>query len=271
MKIEFDKVKTLAMKTDLFFHQLEASMDYIKDYILVKTKTRPEYFWGNYLITTKKIDSTETLQNILATYSEFFKSHNDFKTIAFDISDGDIGDETILSEQGFTIERNKLLSTSEVNPPPKFNEKFEFKQISITSEIEQLIEVHVSEDWYLPKEQEIPFLNDKFKSLNELEKRGIGKRFGAYIDGKLVADLGIYSEGTLGRFNDVATHKEYQRRGLCGSLVYKASQYAFEKMGIDLLTMQADENYHAAKIYESVGFKEIETIRSAQWIGDKFK
>jgi hypothetical protein len=36
-------------------------------------------------------------------------------------------------------------------------------------------------------------------------------------------------------------------------------------MGIEKLVMVADENYHAARIYESVGFKPVEKIYGVCW------
>lgn len=36
-------------------------------------------------------------------------------------------------------------------------------------------------------------------------------------------------------------------------------------MGVDTLVMIADEHYHAARIYESVGFKPVEKIRGLTW------
>jgi predicted GNAT family acetyltransferase len=80
-----------------------------------------------------------------------------------------------------------------------------------------------------------------------------------------VADLGIYREGALGRFQSVETHPDFQRRGICGTLVYESARYALKKMGLTELVMVADENYHAAKIYESVGFVPGAKEYSAFW------
>jgi hypothetical protein len=48
-------------------------------------------------------------------------------------------------------------------------------------------------------------------------------------------------------------------------LVYQAAQFAFRQMQLKNLVMVADENYHAAKIYESVGFAPTTKEYAANW------
>ena len=57
MNIVFNKDTTLTMKTDLIPLQFESSMSQVGSHIIVKTKSRPDYFWGNYLITRSKIEN----------------------------------------------------------------------------------------------------------------------------------------------------------------------------------------------------------------------
>jgi predicted GNAT family acetyltransferase len=98
-----------------------------------------------------------------------------------------------------------------------------------------------------------------------MSEAGLGKRFGAFLEGKLVADLGIYTSNGIGRFNEVATHRNFRRQGLCGTLVYQAALAAFESMHVQILVMEADEDYHAAAIYESVGFKPSQRMVAFEW------
>jgi hypothetical protein len=40
---------------------------------------------------------------------------------------------------------------------------------------------------------------------------------------------------------------------------------AFEEFGVDHLVMEADIDYHAARIYESIGFKRNELNHALSW------
>lgn len=98
-----------------------------------------------------------------------------------------------------------------------------------------------------------------------MTRAGLGLWFGAFLENRLVADLGVFTAGRIGRFQQVGTHPDYRRRGICGALVYQASRYAFDQMKLETLVMVADENYHAAKIYESVGFQAKEHQVGVDW------
>jgi predicted GNAT family acetyltransferase len=77
--------------------------------------------------------------------------------------------------------------------------------------------------------------------------------------------LGIFFEENVARYQTVGTHPNYRRRGICGSLVYQTALHTLEKYGVDTLVMLADPDYHAARIYESVGFQPEEMQYGVQW------
>jgi predicted GNAT family acetyltransferase len=56
----------------------------------------------------------------------------------------------------------------------------------------------------------------------------------------------------------VETHPEFRRRGICGTLVYESARHALGSLGAERLVMVADAHYHAARIYESLGFRPTE-------------
>ena len=79
----------------------------------------------------------------------------------------------------------------------------------------------------------------------------------------MVADLGLFRDGDVARFQDVATDPSFRRRGICGRLVYEVARESLASGQVKTLVMAADENYHAARIYESVGFKPQERTATA--------
>lgn len=66
-------------------------------------------------------------------------------------------------------------------------------------------------------------------------------------------------------FPQVGTHPTYRRQGICSALIYQAGLYALERMKLETLVMVADENYHAVKIYESIGFEPEEHQVGLDW------
>ena len=91
----------------------------------------------------------------------------------------------------------------------------------------------------------------------KLTESGAGAWWGGFVDGRLVASLGIFaaSEG-LAQFQAVKTHTEFRNQGLAGALVVAASRYAAAKLGARQLVMAADPSYSAIRVYRAVGFTE---------------
>jgi predicted GNAT family acetyltransferase len=101
---------------------------------------------------------------------------------------------------------------------------------------------------------------------------GRGHWYGAFVGERLVADLGIFHgegrDSELGRYQNVGTHPDWRRQGICGTLVHAAGQIALRDHGLGTLVMEADASHHAAAIYESVGFRSTEQTRSLTWWTD---
>jgi len=109
------------------------------------------------------------------------------------------------------------------------------------------------------------FKRQQMARYRAMVRAGWGQWFGAFLDNRLVADLGLFCREGIGRFQTVGTHPDYRRRGICGTLVYQAACYGFEHLDAQTLVMIADEAYHAAKIYESVGFTPSEHLVALDW------
>lgn len=105
----------------------------------------------------------------------------------------------------------------------------------------------------------------KMERYRAMARKGLGAWFGAFLGGQLVGDLGMFVEGDIGRFQSVGTYPDFRRRGVCGTLVFHAAVHALEKMQVQTLVMVADLHYHAARIYESVGFAAAERQTGLTW------
>jgi predicted GNAT family acetyltransferase len=93
-----------------------------------------------------------------------------------------------------------------------------------------------------------------------LTEAGHGGWFGAFVDGRLVSQLGLFCASPgLARFQSVETDPALRRQGLAGSLLHYASRYGLDELGAKTLVMVADPNYFAIDLYRAVGFVATET------------
>ena len=59
----------------------------------------------------------------------------------------------------------------------------------------------------------------------QMQRAGLGGWFGAFLGNRVVADLGLFCIGGVGRFQTVETVPEFRRQGICGTLVYQAARW----------------------------------------------
>lgn len=253
------ELKSLALKTDLIFVKQDGEILDRGKYLVVRTTSNPNFFWGN-LIIFDNAPKTDALGDWVKIFDkELTDSRIYHKTFAWDSEE--IGDIKPFEEAGYKFEKSVVLTATknQIIAPIKQNlhiRIFPIKEsgwrevISIQSEINP---------------QYASFYAKQALTYQKMVKDGLGEWFGAYLGDVLVGSLGIFKENKIGRYQIVSTHPNYQRQGICGTLVYKTAQHAFSHMGIEKLVMVADENYHAARIYESVGFRPTEKMYGVCW------
>jgi ribosomal protein S18 acetylase RimI-like enzyme len=253
------KIKSLAFKTDLFFHRFSGIVQDLGDYLVVKTPENPNYFWGN-LIYFSKPPAANSLIIWKQIYCDHFEAMNtEHITFGWDSSEGDEGEIAPFLVDGFKLEKSLVMRAQNIYAPIKIFNELIVRPIESDLEWDMVIENQVLSraDTFLERPFR-QFTIRKISSYRAMIERNKGQWFGAFIDGRLVGDLGIFVENGLGRLQVVGTNPDYRRQGVCSTLVYKSCLYAIEKMAVTEFIIVADPEYFAFKIYESIGFIESE-------------
>ncbi|MCX6118955.1 MAG: GNAT family N-acetyltransferase [Proteobacteria bacterium] len=259
------KIDSLGIKTDLIFAYFSGIVTERDDYWVVKTPSNPGYHWGNFLIF-KNPPQHGDCDRWPQIFRQEFSDIEGINHVAF-TWDAPVPGQCIDSfeARGFELETNKILTATMVQKPMKFNLEVEVKTIQSNDEWESVIlEQLTMNDNYEPAGFET-FKRAQAANYRKMSEAGLGNWFGAYLDGRLVADLGVFYKDDIARFQNVVTHPDFRRRGICGRLVFEAASYALVRFGVKNLVMVADEDYHAAAIYESVGFESFQTQYSLAW------
>ena len=111
------------------------------------------------------------------------------------------------------------------------------------------------------------YLTPKFSAYRQIAQEEQGVWLGAFTsEGIQVGNLGMLyckpeaaSAQLLVRFQMVATHPDFQRRGICQYLLQEAIKYLFQyaeqkQFSSVSAVIVADPDYHAKKLYQKVGF-----------------
>lgn len=259
-------IKSLGYKTDFSLVSFKGRLSQKQNYLLVESMYNPSYFWGNlifYKEAPKKGDYSKWV-------SDFKKEHTNpsiyHMTFAWDSPEGEIGEIDEFLEAGFELEKGVVLSTDKIIKPTKYSEDIKVKALESDEDFRRCVQIQTAcGDTDLSKDKLEEFYSRQMDIYREMISAGKGYFFGAYKNDILVGSLGVFRCEDLVRFQIVSTDPNYQRQGVCSTLVYEGAKFALENMGIEKLVMVADEEYHAAKIYESVGFKPTEKLVGLCW------
>jgi GNAT superfamily N-acetyltransferase len=250
------KVRSLAWRTDLIFPAFDGEIVDRGNYLVVRTPANPTFYWGNFLLFDRP-PTDEDVRRWARLFAEEIGSPPQVRHQAFgwDSPEGDPGAAQAFEAQGFRLLVSSVLTASQVSPPPHVDPALAVRALES------------DDDWRAATENQIRCRDEgqdegDFHTFKETQMRryramaaaGLGAWFGAFLGPTLVADLGIYRAGSLGRFQSVETHPAHRGRGAAGTLVFRAARHALGAWGLGTLVLVADEGSPADRLYRSVGF-----------------
>ncbi len=250
-------IQSFGYKTDLFFRSFEGEILEHENYTVIRTPKNPTYRWGNFLLFKQPPTKSD-----LAVWQAAFKlEHPNATHIALGWDDPEqSGDVTAFIEAGFDFDQSIVMTAQAVQTPAKISTDCQIRILENADWLEW-INLECAVNAALPEADREgagyqDFVERKGAEMQRISTAGHGHFWGAFLEGRLAASLGLYFWQDVGRFQWVATHPEFRRLGLCGTLVHHVAKLGLEK--VKTLVMVADPEYIAAGIYESVGFKKTE-------------
>jgi hypothetical protein len=259
------KVASLAWQTDLALLALGGTLaEDHDDHLVVRSPHNPDFWWGNFLLLDR-VPAPGALPAWLDRFAAAFPAAGHV-ALGFDGIAGTAADVRWLAGQGFEPEASTVMTASAVRPPARPNRAADCRELASDRDWEQSAELTLRCD----TSGEEPaahhrFVTEKVRTNRRLAEAGHGSWFGAFLQGRLVAQLGLITAGAgLARFQTVETDPQYRRQGLAGVLVHDASRQGLTAMGARTLVMVADPDYFAIDLYRAVGFTAAQTQLQAQ-------
>jgi GNAT superfamily N-acetyltransferase len=259
-----DWLSSLSNRSDLLFFPEEGQVEVHDEYIVVRSPKNPGYHWGNYLIF-RDAPKPGQLNRWMQIFQSEFQTLPDVRHRSFTWNLGEASPEATSEfvAAGFESTRICCLSTNALVAPSKFNSSVEVRKVQSPEEWAEVIRLQVeSRDPIYSFEEYSRFKNRQFEIYKTLSARGEGAWWAAYLGGRPVADLGLFRQGDVGRYQSVGTHPDFRRQGICQTLVHSVGTRALKENFVNRLVIVADADYHATSIYTSVGFTLFETTGS---------
>ncbi|MGI8697473.1 MAG: GNAT family N-acetyltransferase, partial [Mycobacteriales bacterium] len=229
------------------------------DYLVVRSPHNPTHWWGNFLLLAG-VPAASASASWLDRFGAAFTGA-EHVALGFDGTDGDVTDLGWFAGHGFNAEAQTVMTASAVHEPVHPNRRAVYRRLHSQEDWAQSVELRMRcNERTLEPTAYRAYVTAKAQTNRRLVKAGHGGWFGAFVEDRLVTQLGLFCAGPgLARFQAVETDPEHRRRGLAGSLVHRAGRYGFGELAAHTLVMVADPNYFAIDLYRAVGFATIET------------
>jgi ribosomal protein S18 acetylase RimI-like enzyme len=254
------ELTSLGYQTDLALLRLGGSLvEDLGDHLVVRSPHNPSHWWGNFLLLAH-VPPPGLCQWWLDRFAAEFPATGHV-ALGFDGRAGTVADLAWFAAHGYQVPASTVMTATEVHEPASPNTDAVYRALRSDEDWNQSVELRVRcEDRPSEAQGYRAYATTKAQTNRQIVEAGHGAWFGAFINSRLIAQMGLVSAGGgLARFQEVETDPDYRRRGLAGSLVHHASTYGFGGLGAHTLVMVADPNYFAIDLYGSVGFAATET------------
>jgi len=253
--MQLESVRSLGYRTDLsLLLRTGSTLTDRGDHLVVRTDDNPTFWWGNYLLLGAALAPEETADWVRRFGAEFPRARHR----ALGVDDPTLGGEDVpgFAGAGFSVEVDTVMTATAVRPPALPNAEAAYRPLTSDADWEQSAQLALSgRPDVAARERDRAFSTARSLAHRRMAASGAGRWFGAFLGGRLVAQMGLVSASPrLARFQDVETHPEFRRRGLAATLVHHVSGYGFGELSARTLVIVADPGYPAIGIYRALGF-----------------
>jgi ribosomal protein S18 acetylase RimI-like enzyme len=253
-------VTSLGYQTDLMMRALEGSqVVHHPGYVTVRTPANPAFWWGNFVLLAGQAARQGPEPGLALMRSEFPAAAH--VALGIDVTSAAAAGLDDFAAAGLDVHQDTVLTAGTLREPPHPNRAAVLRELDGDDDWRQSAQLRAvcdAEEGGFPP---VPaFIAAREAARRTLAGTGHGAWFGAFLDGQLASQLGVFSDRRgVARYQEVATHPDARRQGLAVTLLCHAAQYATSHLAATTLVIVADPAEPAIGVYRGVGFADQET------------
>ena len=217
------------------------------DHLVVRTPDNPGHHWGHVVFVTDP-DAVGDAERWVSVFGAAFPAADWLAVGLVRQPDDDVD----WRERGLTVEVDDVLTTRTVPATAPRPEGCTVRQLDgddwASSGARSLGDPGTEE----PQSYEA-FVRRRAATRRRLSEQGTAAFFGAFLDGRLVSELGIVRCGSTARYQSVSTDVQHRGRGLASHLLGVAGHWAAER-GCERWVIITETPNPAGRVYRRAGF-----------------
>jgi ribosomal protein S18 acetylase RimI-like enzyme len=261
--------RSLVWSTDLDVLPLDSVVEQRDGYLVVRSPSNPEHYWGNLLLFDEppaRGDAEQWEERFEAAFAAEPRVRH--RTFAWDRIDGVLGcAREEFAVRGYRLEETHglIAAADGLRAHPRENREVVVRVLDPAEGADAhwwdaVVELQVAAGD--PADETRTFRQALQQDRRALFRAGRGAWYVAHYPGEdePVGSCGVVVTGGRGRYQVVDTAAAYRRRGICSRLLVEAARHATEVYGAERFVIGADPGYHALGLYESLGFEAAERV-----------
>lgn len=257
-------LRSLHLRTELAL--LERAGTQVEErgtHLVVRTPENPDFYWGNFLVLRDLPLPGGAREVMGACFTEFPASSH--RAITFDLTEpiaDDPARAVVLEEfttAGMKASRSVALTALALQAPAHPHPDAVLRPLATDADWEQRVELARATYDGEPGASFDSYARGRVAAERALQEQGLGHRWGAFVDDRLLATAALYRvAGDVARYQVVETHPDARRQGLAGTLVHHVGSHGLTELGAGLLVIVADADDEAIRLYRALGFADAE-------------
>jgi len=258
-----DRIRSLGCITDVMLIGWDGIVDDIDGAIRARSPSNPDFFFGNFLLfrdAPSAGDATRWIARFEAAFADDPRIRH--VCLRWDRPDGAHGATDELVKFGFELEEMVVMTTSAPRLAPTQARDVGLRRIESDADWAAVTALQIATMTEMSGAEAGRFASRQMMRYRRFVLDGRGAWFGAFIGDELAADMGVFVQDGLARFQAVETAVAFRRRGICQALLHHASRVAIDELGAQQLVIVGLPD-HTAQVYASVGFDKRERLIAA--------
>ena len=251
-------LRSLTMRSELLTLSGISELTQHDGYVAQSTPSEPDFWMGNQLILS---DLHRSVSDVFALFEQHFPNAT-HRSVVWDMPNAVKADIAATNDTDCTIEGFEAMTLHGVLADATLPEGLVIRPVVSEADwasAEGLMAEIGAEEGRDPVTHG-PYLKRRIAGRRAQIAKGLGQWFAAFYGDEVVAQMGMFHDQQVARYQSVETKATHRRCGICSALLRHAALWALGRAPDATVVIVAEDGSDAGRLYKKMGFAHAETL-----------